>query len=152
MNEIARIVDQMNRAFDGEAWHGPSLMNLLRKVNSETAISRPSSRIHSIWELTIHIAVWERSAVRYLRGEIFEVSDEEDWPAITDTSESAWLAVLNSLETGHAELISAVGEFDESKLDDPVPGKDFSYYVLLHGVVQHNIYHAGQIAYLTMNQ
>ena len=36
MTEINRILDQMDRAFSGEAWHGPDLMLLL---NGITAVS-----------------------------------------------------------------------------------------------------------------
>ena len=34
------------------------------------------------------------------------------------------------------------------RLDALVPGYDYSYYVMLHGAVQHTLYHAGQIAIL----
>jgi uncharacterized damage-inducible protein DinB len=33
-------------------------------------------------------------------------------------------------------------------LEAIVPGTQYSNYVLLHGVIQHNLYHAGQIALL----
>ena len=33
-------------------------------------------------------------------------------------------------------------------LDDQLPGRKHSFYFMLHGVIQHNLYHAGQIAVL----
>ena len=38
--------------------------------------------------------------------------------------------------------------FDPRRLDDTVQGKNYSFYVMAHGVVQHDLYHAGQIALL----
>ena len=37
MSELEFIVDQLKRAFDGEAWHGPAFMEILDGINAETA-------------------------------------------------------------------------------------------------------------------
>ena len=51
--------------------------------------------------------------------------------------------------------VSAVKEFPEQNLYIPIndarevePGAGTTYYELLHGIVQHDVYHAGQIAVL----
>jgi len=72
----------------------------------------------------------------------------EDWPAVTDTSEAAWTKTLEELRSNHQALRAAIRELDEAKLDENVPGTTYSVYFLLHGVVQHDLYHAGQIALL----
>ena len=46
------------------------------------------------------------------------------------------------------ELREAIMNLEDEQLEQPVPGRDFPLYLLLHGVVQHNLYHAGQIALL----
>jgi len=56
MSEINRILDQMDRAFSGEAWHGPDLTLLLKGVSAEDASKHPVPGAHSIWELVNHIA------------------------------------------------------------------------------------------------
>jgi uncharacterized damage-inducible protein DinB len=68
-SEAARIADQLRRAFDGSAWHGPALLELLEDVNAATAAAKPLAKVHSIWELVLHIAVWDGVALRRLSGE-----------------------------------------------------------------------------------
>ena len=41
-----------------------------------------------------------------------------------------------------------IAALPEPRLRDQVPGKDYDFYFMLHGVVQHELYHAGQIAIL----
>ena len=69
MNQIELIVDQLQHAYAGEAWHGPSLEELLTGVTAEQALARPLAGAHSIWELTMHIGVWMSAARRRLAGD-----------------------------------------------------------------------------------
>jgi uncharacterized damage-inducible protein DinB len=151
MSEAARIADQLRRAFDGEAWHGDSLFEILEGVTATRAAARPIAGAHSIWELVLHIAAWDSAVLRRLGGVAVEPSDAENFPAVTDASEAAWLADLERVRRVHHDLIAAVSVLPDSRLDDMVPGKQgahYNFYYLLHGVVQHEIYHAGQIALL----
>ena len=45
------------------AWHGPSLLELLEDVDAATAAAKPIPNVHSIWELLLHVAVWDRSGI-----------------------------------------------------------------------------------------
>jgi uncharacterized damage-inducible protein DinB len=154
--EVDRIRDQFRRAFDGEAWHGPSVLTLLKDVTAQQAAAHPIPGAHSIWELTLHIAAWERACLRRLNGDPARLTDEEDWEAINDmsndTSEAAWENTKQQLIDNHRELLNAIANVDESRLNEPIikdPNTPFSsVYVTLHGGVQHDLYHAGQIAML----
>ena len=146
--QMARIADLLDRAGDGDAWHGPSLAAVLHGVSAKRAAKHPLRGAHSIWELVRHIAVWERVVARRLGGERVEPTAEEDWPPVPAPTEGAWERDLEDLQRSRGELRSALLAFDERRLDDRVPGRDHSFYVLVHGAVQHDIYHAGQIAIL----
>jgi len=148
MIEINRIVDQLQRAFDGEAWHGPAVLEILEGITAGQAAARPFPGAHSIWELVLHIAAWERACRRRLGGDRAQLSGAEDWPKVTDTSEQAWGQAKEALRQAHEELCNAVSEMDESRLDQPIVEGMSSVYVTLHGVIQHSLYHAGQIAIL----
>lgn len=87
MTEVERIVDQLNRAFEGEAWHGPAVVEILEGITAPQAAARPLHGAHSIWEITLHIAAWERAVLRRLHGERAELLTEEDWPAVPMTDE-----------------------------------------------------------------
>jgi uncharacterized damage-inducible protein DinB len=149
MSEKKRLNDQLKRAFEGKAWHGPSVSEVLAGVTAEQAAAHPIAGAHSIWELALHIQTWERVGRRRIQEFVpIDVSDEEDWPAVTDTSEAAWARTLEDLRSNHQALRAAIRELDEAKLDEIVPGTTYSVYFLLHGVIQHDLYHAGQIALL----
>jgi uncharacterized damage-inducible protein DinB len=152
MTEIERISDQFRRAFDGNAWHGPSVMALLEGVSASQAAARPIPSAHSIWQLVNHIAAWERACLRRLNGDPAQLTDEEDWPAVADTSEAAWEQTKQELVANHQQLLQKIAEVDDGRLDQPIinnaPTTYSSVYVTLHGGVQHDLYHAGQIALL----
>jgi uncharacterized damage-inducible protein DinB len=148
MTEIDRIVDQMDRAFAGDAWHGPSLESLLDGVSAEQASLHPIAGAHSIWELVNHIASWNSIVQHRASGEKVDVSPEQDWPPVWETSEAGWQRSLEHLRECRERLRVAVQKLPEHQLNEIVPGKDHSQYVMLHGAVQHDLYHAGQIAVL----
>ena len=152
MSEVDRIRDQFRRAFDGEAWHGPSVMALLNGVTAKHAEAHPIPGAHSIWELTQHIRAWESACLRRLNGDPAQLPDQEDWEALNDFSEAAWEKTQQSLVETHEQLLQAIAAVDDSRLDQPIidhPAIPFSsVYVTLHGGVQHDLYHAGQIAIL----
>src|ERR1035438_10207490 len=84
MTERARIADQLRRAFEGEAWHGDSVFEILEGVTAAQAASRPIAGAHTIWELVLHIAAWDGAALRRLGGVAAELSDAQNFPVITD--------------------------------------------------------------------
>ncbi len=148
MKEVERIVDQSRRAFEGEAWHGPSLTAILDGITVTQAAARPVSEAHSIWELVFHIGAWERAGLRRLGGDRGELSDAEDWPTVADTSEHAWEQTKKTLREGHGEFQDAISKLAESSLDQPMVEGPATVYGTLHGIIQHTLYHAGQIAIL----
>jgi uncharacterized damage-inducible protein DinB len=152
ITEVDRIRDQFRRAFEGEAWHGPSVLALLDGVTAQQAAAYPIPGAHSIWELTLHIAAWERACLQRLKGDPAQLTDAEDWEPVNDTSDAAWEQTKQQLIDNHRELLEAIASLDESRLNEPImthPNIPFSsVYVTLHGGVQHDLYHAGQIAML----
>ncbi len=149
--EGARIADQLRRAFDGEAWHGDSLFEILKGVTAAQAAAHPIAGAHSIWELALHIAAWDGAVRRRMGGSAHEPSEAENFPTVRDASEAAWQRAQAEVRRAHEELVAAVAATADARLDELVPGKEgahYTFYYMLHGVVQHEIYHAGQIALL----
>jgi uncharacterized damage-inducible protein DinB len=148
LQETRLIEDQLNRAFRGEAWHGPCLQDLLRDVSFAQAAARPLPDSHSIWEIVLHITAWLDAVRRRLAGDPVELRPEQDWPAVTDGTDSGWKIALGNLEGAHERLRGAIAALDNDRLEENVRGKPYTVYFMLHGVIQHNLYHAGQIALL----
>lgn len=148
MNEIERIKDQLSRTFEGESWTGPSVMKVLKDVEPEKAASRPIPEAHSIWELVEHMNSTIENVIRRLKGDFSPLTDEKDWPKVTDTSKKSWDDLINRLKSSHNELLSMVSKLSPDVLEKPMKEGFSSYYVTLHGVAQHNQYHLGQISIL----
>ncbi len=149
MTELERIADQLRRAHEGGAWHGPALGELLRGVDAATALHRPLDGAHNIWEILLHIGVWESMVRRRLSGEVvLDISAEKDWPVADETSEAAWKRTQDNFRAGHEQLQRALARLTDCQLAEPVPGMGYNIYFMLHGAIQHALYHAGQIALL----
>lgn len=147
-SEAAGIAEQLRRAFEGAAWHGPALMELLSDVDACTAAARPLADVHSIWELVLHVAVWDDAALRRLDGKKWQPTGLANFPPVTKVTEAAWRKSVTQTKRTHDLLVKTVGALPESRLRDRVPGKRYDFYHMLHGIAQHELYHAGQIAIL----
>ena len=146
--ETTRLADQLERAFRGGAWHGPSLDEALDGVDAATA-SRRFGDAHTIAEITGHVAFWIDAAHRRMHGEnVTNVPPEVDFPQGGADSDDAWRATLANLEAAHRRLHAALLALDDDQLDGAVAGSDPTVRGQLLGILQHNAYHAGQIAVL----
>lgn len=156
MTEIERMTEQLQRTFSGDAWHGPSLRDVLKDITAEKAVTKPIPDGHSIWELTLHIAAWIGAVTKRLQeNEYIKVPDEGDWPEVSDTSETAWHNTLDLLNQRQQALLEVVAQLTDDQLEKRLgeqrereTGGGVSVYVLLHGIIHHNLYHAGQIVLL----
>jgi uncharacterized damage-inducible protein DinB len=151
MSQTARLADQIRRAFEGGAWHGDSIKELLAGVSADTAAARPIKNAHNIWELVLHIAAWDDAVLRRTGGTAVELTDEQNFPPVKDTTPASWRRTVSHLEQTHNKLINAVASFPDVRLRDQVPGKAedyYDFYYMFSGIVQHELYHAGQIALL----
>ncbi len=147
-SESARIADQLRRAFDGSAWHGPALMELLEDVDAATAAAKPLGDVHSMWELLLHVAAWDGAGLKRLAGKKTQLKGKQNFPPVTNATELAWREALTTAARTHDELVKTAAGLSEKRLRERVPGKPYDFYHMLHGIAQHELYHAGQIAIL----
>lgn len=73
---------------------------------------------------------------------------EKDWAAVWGDSAEGWFDTQDGLFQNAEKLAEAIEKFEDAKLQDIVPGRSYDFYYLFHGIVQHSLYHAGQIAIL----
>jgi uncharacterized damage-inducible protein DinB len=140
--EIEKITSLLKRTFERGAWHGPSVKEALKDVDSNLALKRINNT-HSIIELVAHMTSWRRYVINRLQGNnSFVVSDEINFPKL-----SAWNSVLAELEESQQQLLELIEKFPVYKLNElvPVSEQNYTYYTLLNGIIHHDVYHAGQI-------
>lgn len=148
MNESARLAIQLDKSLNGEAWHGPSWRDVLEGVTHEAAVCRPIPEAHTIAEIVLHSAGWLDVVRRRLNGESPQVSDAEDWPPVTALGAETWAAARERLfESGRA-LSDTIRAFPPQRLPETRPGLTDTWYDLILGILQHGLYHAGQVGVL----
>jgi uncharacterized damage-inducible protein DinB len=145
--DLAGILDDLNRGYDGDAWHGPPLRKVLDGVTAEAAASWPVPGGHSIWEIVVHLSSWDDVITRRIEERrAIAAPDGGDFPPVIGSDGDAWAAALRELDSQHARLVGAVSKLDAGRLDEAVSGNNYSLAHMLRGVMQHRAYHAGQIA------
>src|SRR5688572_21793893 len=126
MSETGRIIDLMERTYDGDAWHGPSLRGILKDVSATQAARKPPGGGHSIWELVAHVAQWESVTAQRLQGEAIEyaIDSEGDWPRVHSFSEEDWQQMLSQLDRNHRKLREAIVEAGDAKVFEKAPNRE----------------------------
>jgi uncharacterized damage-inducible protein DinB len=155
MREVDRLAARLTQTYEGDstgtAWFGPALRPLLRTVPAAAAAHRPLPARHTIWELVLHLAANIDFVLARLDGRELELSSAADWPAVPDGVEAttaAWAEALAALDSRYDALLTRVRALDDEQLAMPVVGRPYPVYVMLHGIIDHNVYHAGQVALL----
>jgi hypothetical protein len=150
MTESIRIADQLRRAFARDPWHGPPLSELLHGITAGEACTRPLPGAHNIWELVLHIEIWANAALEAARGVAMPklYGTEKDWATVSRGTDAEWRDAVAHLQQLAQQLAQAIETFDDARLNDIVPGREYDFYYLFHGIVQHSLYHGGQIAML----
>jgi uncharacterized damage-inducible protein DinB len=141
------LADQISRAFSGESWHGPSVRDVLEGVSAEDAAAHPIADAHSIWEIVLHLVAGYRLVLRRVRGEHAQLSPDEEWPPVAESSSEAWRESQRTLEELNQQLQSAVRAFPAERLSQEL-GSQYAAYIQFCGAPQHDLYHAGQIVIL----
>jgi uncharacterized damage-inducible protein DinB len=151
MTEVERMLDQYDRALNGNAWHGDPVWKILDGISAKQAGRGVETQAHTIWQLVAHMTFWETEVWRRLRGLPPRALDELNFPAAPEASEESWQRTLAEFRRSNEDFRKALSQLDPWRLDEPLPGREksgYTAYAELHGVIQHNIYHAGQIAIL----
>ncbi|MEX2231643.1 MAG: DinB family protein [Cyclobacteriaceae bacterium] len=141
-SEIQRIVSLLKQTFEKDAWHGPSVKEVLNKITPEQVFNRLPDT-HSIIELVAHMTSWRIYVTKKLSGDdAYKVTEELNFPQNTN-----WTDTVKQLEESQCQLITAIEKFPEEKLTELVAGfrDPYTYYTLIHGIIHHDLYHTGQI-------
>lgn len=149
------FIDELHRAFDGDPWHGPSVIENLRGLTAAQAMARPVPDAHSVAEIVAHLTAWTLEVTRRLSGHPAADPIEGDWPIPRAVDEAGWALMHLAFTEAMARLEEAVAGFPASRWDDlvgdarePALGTGLSYAQTVSGAVQHLAYHGGQIALL----
>jgi uncharacterized damage-inducible protein DinB len=148
IDELTRIEEQVRLAFEGEAWHGPAVLETLAGVNAEAAMAHPIPGAHSIWEIVLHLAATYKLVLQRIAGRSGSLTPEQDWPAVGTPNPEHWNEAVQELRRLNREVRTAILAFAEERLDLMLAPGHSTGYVHFAGLAQHDAYHAGQISLL----
>ena len=155
MNTVtADLIDLVRRAYDGDAWHGTPTLTALAGIDSKTAGVRVTPGTHTIWEIVLHITGWMNEVAQRLRGNPAGNPPEGDWPPMPEANQNNWEQTIEGLARAQGGLVQSITAFPVERLSIKVPdpreegSSDVTFAGTIHGLLQHNAYHTGQILLL----
>lgn len=155
MREVDRLRNGLDATMAGDPWYGTAVSRILNGVDAGYAAAHPIKGGHSVWELVAHMTAWANETDRRLRGGVHGDPLEGDWPAVGSTSAESWTAALSRLRQAHDDLARTLAAIGDTDLDRQVAGNQIdaagqpvTWYQTVVGLLQHDAYHAGQIALL----
>lgn len=137
------LLRQLDRVFNGPAWHGPSVSETLKEITERNALNKVGDS-HTTVQLIAHMAAWRNFVIEKLAGnDAYDVSEDVNFPSKPNLQESI-IALMQSQE----KLMWAIEQFPEERLRDKVPHREYSFQTMLHGILHHDLYHLGQLGLL----
>jgi uncharacterized damage-inducible protein DinB len=148
--EINSLIEQLIDTWEGEPWFGRNAKALLSEVNEQAAFVKLNGQ-HSILELVWHMCNWREFAISHLApsGKNLAYFEEADWRELDHKDNTLWAAGLKQLNETQEELLRLLEQKDDALLDQHVNERQYSFRKLLTGIIQHDVYHLGQIAFIT---
>lgn len=149
MSDINRILKHYDDVLNGDAWHGDSIWQILNSVSAETAATRPPFGGHTIWEIVMHMTFWEGVAAKRLQGERAGLVEELNFPPTPAPTEENWKRTLDGFRASNRAFRDALAKLNPDRLDELSAAGKRAFYGEAHGLIEHSVYHAGQIALLS---
>ncbi len=150
-SEILNLIRQLESLSTGEPWYGESLLQKLEQIGPEEAFAVPLPGIHAIAQVVSHIIVWRRVLVEKIKGNLdfrIGINSAEDWPPVSVLREKGWEQILTELAESQQEITAALSSRTDSFLDE-VYSESYTYRFLIEAILQHDVYHIGQIGLLS---
>jgi uncharacterized damage-inducible protein DinB len=148
MTDIERLLQQYDLVMHSDAWHGDAIWKILDGIPARDAAQRPIADAHTIWEIVTHMTFWEDVASLRLSGERAGLDEARNFPAMPSATDANWQKTLEQFRTSNEQFRQALSKLDAARLDELSAAGKRSFYNEAHGLIEHNVYHAGQIALL----
>lgn len=149
MKEAQRISSLYQKLYNGSPWIDITITAVLENITAEQAAKRALPNANSIWEITNHIIAWRANVIQRVQGTVITTPNHNYFESIKDTSDAAWRNTLEKLEATQTAWFQFLNNFKESDFENIYPNNEMSYYEHIHGIIQHDCYHLGQIVILT---
>lgn len=154
MSTTAEILEKkLDNVLYGEPWYGTPIYEIIENVSFEAAFERPGKSVHTIAEIVLHMFSWTEEVLDRLNGKPAGLPVSGDWPPPGTPDEETWKLWVADLKLVNVNLVKAIRNLSADQWDEPTNDERGGEPVTTHaelvdGFIQHQIYHAGQIAIL----
>ena len=149
MNEKERTNSLFVKLFNGDPWIDVSIATVLTGINAAQAATKLFPTSNSIWEITNHIINWRITVLDRISGKIITSPANNYFEPVTDQSENAWADTIHRLNLTQKQWLDFLEKFDTAHFENIYPSNGMTYYEHIHGIIQHDAYHLGQIMLLS---
>jgi uncharacterized damage-inducible protein DinB len=148
MSESKRISNLYQSIYNGNPWLEVNLTKTLENVNAEQAYRKINPNLNTIWEIVTHLIQWRRNILERVQGAIVTAPDHNYFVPVIDSSEAAWEQTLQNLKKSQEAWSAFLEDFDDADFEKIYINNNHTYYEHIHGIIQHDVYHLGQIVIL----
>ncbi len=149
-SQLNFIVENLTETLFGAPWFGKNVLEILHAADPARVYDRPGNNPHSQADLLYHMITWTEFTRDRMKGEPIDdmpAFDAMDWRVI-DPGIHEWQAGIDVFRRSNEEILVLLNAADESMLTDKVEYRQYDFHYLLNGLIQHHIYHTGQLVYL----
>lgn len=156
MTTTEKLTQELANVLSGAPWYGDPVYTIIEKVTFETAYEKPEHAAHNIAEIVLHMLAWTEEVIDRMNGLPSGVPTSGDWPPTGNPDQQKWQNYVNDLKLVNVNLLGVMRDFPEEQWSEPINdernrelGAGVTYEALMNGLIQHHVYHSGQIALLT---
>lgn len=152
---MINLVNELEKAYNGDPWHGGNVLSLLLTANPEKVFTHPIPNAHSIAELVLHLSAWTEEVIERINGNVAKMPSRGDWPLPEENSTAEWNKILTEFKEANERLLAIIDQLGAEQWAATVKdkrnralGTGVNKAQLINGLIQHHAYHAGQVALL----
>lgn len=149
MKEAERIKKLFEDLYNGSPWIDVTIMDTLKNISAKQAAAKITPERNSIWQIVNHIIAWRENVLFRVQGNEVTTPNNNYFTQLENTSETEWQKALERLAHSQEQWVRFLENFDETQFDKIYPPNNMSYYKHIHGILQHDAYHLGQIVLLS---
>lgn len=155
MTTSEKLQNELKKVLSGDPWYGNPVYQIIEQVTFEAAFEKPAGTAHNIAEIVLHMLAWTEEVMDRMNGMSAGLPSSGDWPPTGNPEEQKWQNYVNDLKLVNVNLLSIIRDFPDEQWNEPIndernceSGSGVTYEELVNGLIQHHIYHSGQIAIL----
>ncbi|MES2268006.1 MAG: DinB family protein [Bacteroidota bacterium] len=150
-----KLQTALQQVLSHDPWYGPSTYEIIGSVSFDAAYETPPGSVHNIAGILLHMLGWVHEVTARMQGKPAGEPAGGDWPDPGQPGEDKWKQLIADFKLANVTLAGIIQNFEAGKWTAPINdernrelGTGVTYQALIEGLIQHHIYHTGQIALL----